>query len=71
MDTKAQVLLDAVLALPAPDRAKLAQAVLDSLGSTGDDISHKELDKEFTRRSDELQADPASALPWSEVEKLR
>ncbi len=71
VDSKTQVLLDAVLALPVPDRAALAQAVLESLSPSGEDLSDEELDNELMRRADELRADPSSALAWSEVKKLR
>ena len=71
MDTTAQNLLDAVLALPETDRAKLAQAVLESLGPDSTDMSDEEFEKELEKRANDLKADPSSALPWSDVKNLR
>ena len=73
MGTHAQSLLDAVLALPDTDRAKLAQALLESLGpdfpSDSDELD--ELEMELERRAHELRTDHSSSLPWSEVKKFR
>ncbi len=73
METNAQSLLDAVLALPDIDRAKLAQAVLESLGPDHLNESEEleEMEKELEQRAHELRTDPSSSIPWSEVKKLR
>jgi putative addiction module component (TIGR02574 family) len=73
VETSAQKLLDAVLALPDTDRAKLAQAVLESLGpdSPNDSDELEEWEAELDRRGQELRTDPSTALPWSDVKKLR
>jgi putative addiction module component (TIGR02574 family) len=68
--THARSLLDAVLALPENDRAKLAQAVLESLGPDSPNDCD-EVEKELEQRAHELRTDHTSSLPWSEVKKLR
>jgi putative addiction module component (TIGR02574 family) len=64
-----------LLKLPADERAELAFALWDSLS---DEERHAELEltpeqrSELDRRLAEDEADPESAIPWSEVKrKLR
>jgi hypothetical protein len=50
MDPKYQELVDAVLALPVPERAKLAQAVLESLSPDIAGVIEQEMEENMRRR---------------------
>lgn len=66
MDFTAESLTAVALRLPAPDRARIAEALLDSL-----DVADADLDAEWfaeaERRDRELSADPTRGRPASAV----
>lgn len=64
--------LSQLLRLPAADRAELAMALWESLSAAEHDESLALTDEqvaELDRRWNEHLADPASAVPWSEVRR--
>lgn len=66
-------LLQAVLALPAAERAVFADAILSSLDDEDVSELHDDdaLEQELLRRSAEMDEDPSASVPWSELKKLR
>ena len=71
MSAKTRAILDAALALPDSERAKIAERLLESLRLTTDDMDDEALTKELDRRRAEYERDPSVALPWSKVKNMR
>jgi putative addiction module component (TIGR02574 family) len=69
MSEHTKSVLAAALALPEPDRAFLAERLLDSLPAERDELSDEELERELDQRFEEYQRDPAVAVPWSEIKR--
>jgi putative addiction module component (TIGR02574 family) len=63
-----QVLADA-LALSEPDRARIAQELLETLAPSDASLLDDELEEELDRRLTEFQQDPTAAIPWSELKR--
>lgn len=62
--------LDALLKLPASDRAELAMALWDSLTDAEHDaefVLTDELKAELDRRWEEHLANPEAAIPWEVI----
>jgi putative addiction module component (TIGR02574 family) len=68
----AESILQAALKLSEEERAKLADALLESLPPEEDlvEVSEEVLFTELERRRTELEKDPSAALPWSEVKRM-
>ena len=66
MDLTPESLTAVALRLPAPDRARIAEALLDSLDAADADLDAEWL-AEAERRDRALAADPASGRPASTV----
>ena len=64
MSERAQKLLDEVLALPEPDRARLAAELLASLDAETDDDAEAAWSAEITRRARRAHADPDAGIDW-------
>jgi len=71
MSAKSRAVLNAALALPDSDRAKIAERLLESLRLTTDDMDDDALTKELDRRRAEYLRDPSVAQPWSKVKSMR
>jgi putative addiction module component (TIGR02574 family) len=62
--------LESVLALPEADRVVIAEALLSSLPEDGvQDLDDDALEQELIRRSAEIDKDPSTLIPWSEVKR--
>lgn len=70
MSTVATSLLQSVLALPETERLVIAEALLASLPEDLSELDDDALEQELLRRSEEIDKDPSSVIPWSEVRKL-
>ena len=64
MSERAQKLLDEVLALPEPDRARLAAELLASLDAETDDDAEAAWSAEITRRARRAHTDPDAGIDW-------
>ena len=69
MTATTKSLLESALALPESERIAIAEALLESLPGDVDQMEDDALERELLRRSEELDKDPTSAIPWSEVKK--
>jgi putative addiction module component (TIGR02574 family) len=66
VDRNAQVLADQLLALPVPDRARLAGLLLASLEEVDADAAEA-WDAEIARRVQELESGRVQGIPAAEV----
>ena len=66
MSSDPQAILAAALALPVPDRAMIAERLLESLPLSTDDLDDDALIAELERRRAEHERDPSVVIPWSE-----
>lgn len=69
MTATATSLLESVLALPEADRVAIADALLESLPEDLSDLDDDALEQELLRRSAEIDKDPSTVIPWSEVKR--
>lgn len=70
MSTSSQDLLKAALELSEDERIVLAGELLESVGpATGDAEWAASWRREIVRRWEDLESDPARAVPWPEVER--
>jgi putative addiction module component (TIGR02574 family) len=69
MTATAKSLLESALALPESERMAIAEALFESLPGDIGDLDDDALEQELLRRSEELDKDPSSAIPWSEVKR--
>ena len=70
MNPEISDLLKRALALPAGERAALANTLLDTLESTNESVSIKEAwDAEVARRIEDLKAGKAVTVPWEELHR--
>jgi putative addiction module component (TIGR02574 family) len=70
MSNEKQALLAAALALPEAERELLTDRLLDSLSPESDAMSADAFYAELERRAAELDRDPSSAIPWSDVKRM-
>jgi putative addiction module component (TIGR02574 family) len=68
MSPEISELLKRVLALPADERAALANTLLDSLEITNESVQEA-WDDEVARRIDDLKAGRAVTVPWEELHR--
>ena len=71
MSPSSASLLESALALPEQDRAAIAEALLSSLSGDSAELDDEEFTRELQRRSEEMETDPTSRIPWSELKKQR
>ena len=69
MTREASQVLSEALQLPEPDRALVAQQLLETLSPDSPDVLDDELEAELDRRLQEFQQDPTAAVPWSELKR--
>jgi putative addiction module component (TIGR02574 family) len=62
-------IFEAALGLPEPERALLAERLLESLSPELDELTDDEFFAELERRRREIEGDPTAAIPWTEVVK--
>ncbi len=67
MNTQTQDVFYSALALSEPDRALLAEKLLESLSGNQEELSEEELAAELDRRFAEFQKDPSSGILWSDI----
>jgi putative addiction module component (TIGR02574 family) len=70
MDASTKTVFDAALALPAAERAALAEQLLASL-SPDDGMDEEELAAELERRPSELERDPSGGIAWEQLKAER
>ncbi|HEY4959981.1 MAG TPA: addiction module protein [Terriglobales bacterium] len=68
MSPEISELLKRALALPADERAALANSLLDSLEITNESVQEA-WDDEVARRIDDLKAGRAVTVPWEELHR--
>ena len=68
MSPEVSDLLKRALALPAEERAALANTLFDSLDGTRETVQ-KAWDKEVARRIADLKAGKAVTVPWEELHR--
>jgi putative addiction module component (TIGR02574 family) len=74
MSDRSASLLAAALQLSDEERAELVQGLLVSLEqptATIDDLSEDEVAAELDRRANEMRRDPATGIPWEQVQDMR
>jgi len=60
--------MDAILRLSVSERVRLVQAIWDTLQPTAEDLPLTQEQKDvLDRRLEEHRSDPATAVPWEEV----
>jgi putative addiction module component (TIGR02574 family) len=69
MTSETQSIFQAALALPDAERQKLAERLMESLPPSEDDLSEGEFVLELDRRFAEIQKDPSSGIPWTEIKR--
>jgi putative addiction module component (TIGR02574 family) len=70
MSPETSDLLKRALALPAEERAALANTLLDTLESANESVSFQEAwDAEVARRIADLKAGKAVTVPWEELHR--
>ena len=70
MSPETSDLLKRALALPADERAALANTLLDTLEISSESVSVQEAwDAEVARRIEELKAGKAVTVPWEELHR--
>jgi putative addiction module component (TIGR02574 family) len=62
-----QPIFETAMALPEGERALLAEKLLESLSPEPDELTDDEFFAELERRRAEVEQDPASAIPWTDV----
>jgi putative addiction module component (TIGR02574 family) len=69
--THARDLLNDVLALSKPERAKLADALLQSIEDDGDDVGthDEEWAVEVKKRLSDMKSGAARSVPWADVRR--
>jgi putative addiction module component (TIGR02574 family) len=68
MSAQTSDLLRQALALPAEERAALANTLLDSLEASNPSVQEA-WDEEVARRIDDLKAGKAVTVPWEELHR--
>jgi putative addiction module component (TIGR02574 family) len=68
MSPEVSDLLKRALALPADERAALANTLLDSLEAPSQSVE-EDWDKEVTRRMQDLKAGKAVTVPWEQLHR--
>jgi putative addiction module component (TIGR02574 family) len=68
MSAEATDLLRKALALPADERAALANTLLDSLEPTNESVQEA-WDEEVARRIEDLKAGKAVTVPWDDLHR--
>jgi putative addiction module component (TIGR02574 family) len=68
MSAETSDLLRQALALPAEERAALANTLLDSLEASNPSVQEA-WDEEVARRIDDLKAGKAVTVPWEELHR--
>ena len=68
MSAETSELLRQALALPAEERAALANTLLDSLEASNPSVQEA-WDEEVARRIDDLKAGKAVTVPWEELHR--
>jgi len=70
MSQEVSDLLKRALALPADERAALANTLLDSLETANESVSVEEAwDQEVARRMEDLKAGKAVTVPWEQLHR--
>jgi putative addiction module component (TIGR02574 family) len=69
MTTEHQAVFHTALTLPEPERVLLVERLLESLSPEPDELTDDEFYAELERRRAEVEADPTSAIPWTDVLK--
>jgi putative addiction module component (TIGR02574 family) len=69
MNTTAEQLLEAALALPEEDRLEIAEALAASLQSADRPPFDESWREVIKRRSEELRLGKVTPVPWSEVKR--
>jgi putative addiction module component (TIGR02574 family) len=68
MSPEISELLKRALALPADERAALANTLLDSLEATNESVQEA-WDEEVARRIEDLKAGKAVTVPWDDLRR--
>jgi putative addiction module component (TIGR02574 family) len=71
MGPKGRDLLQAALELPEPERAIIAERLLETLSPEDTDPFEDEFAIELDRRLDEAKRDPSTTLSWTELRDER
>ncbi len=71
MDPKGQEVLEAALALPEDDRARIVEILLQTLSVETDEWDNDELASVLDGRLEEALSDPTSTVPWSDLKRRR
>ena len=69
MTATAKTVLESALTLPESERMAIAEALWESLPADAVDLDDDALEQELLRRSEEMDKDPSSVIPWSEVKR--
>ena len=69
MTRQASQVLSEALQLSEPDRALVAQQLLQTLSPASADVLDDEMEAELDRRLQEFQQDPTAAVPWPELKR--
>ena len=69
MTATAKTVLESALTLPESERLAIAEALWESLPEEVVDLDDDALEQELLRRSAEIDKDPSSVIPWSEVKR--
>ena len=69
MISETQAIYQAALALPDAERLQLAERLMESLSPTEDNLGEGEFVAELDRRFAEIEKDPTSGIPWTEIER--
>lgn len=69
MSNSARELMEAVLALPEPDRAEMAARLIDSLDAEIDPDCESAWQQEVQRRAEDLATGSVRPVPWSEARR--
>jgi putative addiction module component (TIGR02574 family) len=70
LSTTAERLLHDALALPAEDRARLADALAESVDQLGPPDLGPEWEAEIARRLDALDSGRTKTIPWEQAERM-
>lgn len=70
MNAQHQAIIDAALGLPEAERALLLERLLEAAPPELDQFDDEQFAAELERRREELERDPAGAIPWSELQKV-
>jgi putative addiction module component (TIGR02574 family) len=69
MISDTQSIYQAALALPDAERLKLAERLMESLPPSEDELGECEFVAELDRRFAEIEKDPTSGIPWTEIKR--